>query len=184
MARLGTTFDATAHNTEQADYSELPGGVYDLEIIASDVVPTKDGRGTILKTTNSVVRPEEYAGRKIFNNYNIENASAQAQEIGQRQFASLCRAIGKQEVEDSDELHGYAYRVKIGLGKPSKDGQYPARAEIKRYFFPDEDMPEPGIDADQPAPAAKAPANDNRPAQRQAEPTRAAAGSRPWGQKK
>lgn len=61
-----------------------------------------------------------------------------------------------QEVEDSEELHFKAFTAKIGLGKPSKDGQYPARAEIKRYYFPDQgDVPEPAIDAEQPA-------NDNR----------------------
>lgn len=177
MARLGTTFDASAHDTEQRDYEELPNGIYELEIEASDVAPTKDGRGTILKTTMVVLRPEDYEKRKLFTNYNLENPNAQAQEIGQRQFASLCRAIGVQEVEDSEELHFKAFTAKIGLGKPSKDGQYPARAEIKRYYFPDQgDVPEPAIDAEQPKATAKhAPANDNRPAP--------AAGKRPWGQK-
>lgn len=86
-----------------------------------------------------------------------------------------------QEVEDSEELHFKAFTVKIGLGKPSKDGQYPARAEIKRYYFPDQgDVPEPAIDAEQPRPAA----NDNRPAARVAgNDNRPAAGKRPWGQK-
>lgn len=187
MARLGQAFDATQHDTEQrGDYEELPNGVYVMEIEASDVTPTKDGRGTILKTTNTVVLPEEYKGRKLFNNYNLENQNPQAQEIGQKQFASLCRAIGENSVEDSEDLHFRSFTVKVGLGKPSKDGQYPARAEFKRYYFPDEgDMPEPAIDESQPtpAPARAAPANDNRPAARAAEPTKAA-GSRPWVAKK
>jgi hypothetical protein len=136
--------------------------------------------------TNDVIAPEEYKGRKLFNNYNLENANAQAQEIGQRQFASLCRAIGVSEVEDSEELHFKSYRVKIGLGKPSKDGQYPARAEIRRYYFADEgDLPEVGIDATQPPKAAndnRAAANDN---QRPAPAAQAAGGqkARPWGRK-
>ncbi len=186
MARLGTSFDATQHDTTQNDYSELPNGIYEIEVAASDVVPTSTGTGTILKTTMNVLRPDAYAGRKLFNNYNIENANAQAQEIGQKQFASLCRAVGKSSVDDSEELHGFSFTVKIGLGKPSKDGKYPARAEIKRYYFPDEDdIPQPAIDDDQPAkPAA---ANDNRPAgandNRAASRPAAAAGSRPWGKK-
>lgn len=180
MAQLGQKFDATAHDTEQRDYEELPNGTYELEVEASDVTPTKDGRGTILKTTMTVLRPESHAKRKIFTNYNLENPSAQAQEIGQRQFASLCRAIGVGEVEDSEELHFHAFMAKIGLGKPSKDGQYPARAEVKRYYFADEgDLPEPAIDDNQPK-AAPAPANDNRPTA--AAPAKAA-GSRPWGKK-
>lgn len=187
MAQLGQRFDATAHDTTQSDYSELPNGIYELEVESSDVAPTKDGKGTILKTTMVVLRPEDYAKRKIFNNYNLENPSAQAQEIGQKQFASLCRAIGVRDVEDSEDLHFKAFTVKIGLGKPSKDGQYPARAEIKRYYFADEgQLPEPAIDAEQPAPTK--PANGNRqPAARAAgndnnRPAAAAGttGKRPW----
>ncbi len=183
MAKLASRFDATAHDTEQRDYEELPNGDYELEIEASEV---KEGaNGTGLKTTMTVLRPEEYKGRKVFNFYNLEHKNAQAQEIGQRQFASLCRAIGVSEVEDSEELHLKAFTAKIGLGKPSKDGQYPARAEIKKYYFPDENnVPEPAIDAHQPA-APRPAANDNRPAAANSNkpaPTAAAAGKkRPWG---
>lgn len=180
MAKLATKFDATAHDTTQTDYAELPNGIYVMEVEASDVVPTKAGDGTILKTTNVVVEPEDYKGRKLFNNYNLENKNATAQEIGQRQFASLCRAIGVDGVEDSEDLHFKTFTVRVALGKPSKDGQYPARAEIKRYYFPDQgDVPEPAIDAEQPRPAA----NDNRPAARPAQQAAPAAGKRPWGQK-
>ncbi|PDS97551.1 hypothetical protein CO659_12890 [Rhizobium sp. S9] len=191
MARLGNTFNATEHDTEQRDYEELPNGDYQLEIEASDIVPTSTGSGTILKTTIVVIAPEALKGRKLFNNYNLENANAKTQEIGQRQFASLCRAIGVDSVEDSEELHFRAFTAKIGLGKPSKDGKYPARAEIKKYYFPDEgNVPEPAIDANQPQPAApvtraQVPANDNRQAAGRPAPAAAAAGGtrRPWGSK-
>lgn len=182
MAQLGQRFDATAHDTEQRDYAELPNGTYAFEIEASDVAPTSNGNGTILKVTNVVLEPEEFKGRKLFNNYNLENKNPQAQEIGQRQFASLCRAIGENDVEDSEQLHFKRYVAKVGLGKPSKDGQYPARAEIKTYYFPDAgELPDPAIDANQPAPVA----NDNKPAARVAanNNTAAAPAKRPWGQK-
>lgn len=185
MAKLATTFNASDFDTEQRDYEELPNGIYALEIEASDVVPTKAGTGTILKVTNTVLEPDAYAGRKLFATYNLENANPQAAEIGQRQFASLCRAIGITEVEDSEQLHFHRYVVKVKLGKPSKDGQYPARAEIGTYYFPDQgNVPEPAIDEQQPVVAAndnrRPAANDNRPA-----PAAAAAGGarRPWGSK-
>ena len=189
MADLGKTFNAAEFDTEQRpEYSELPNGIYALEVEASEVAPTKSGTGTILKATMSVLEPADLKGRKLFSTYNLENSNPQAQEIGQKQFASLCRAIGLNSVTDSEQLHFRTFTVKIGLGKPSKDGQYPARAEIKKYFFPDEgDMPDPAIDAEQPRPA---PANDNRaPAandnrQQQAARPAAAAGARPWGSKK
>lgn len=185
MANLGTAFKAAEHDTEQRpEYSELPNGIYALEIEASEVAPTKNGSGTILKTTMSVIEPEEMKGRKLFTTYNLENANAQAEEIGKRQFASLCRAVGVSEVDDSETLHFIRFVAKVGLGKPSKDGQYPARAEIKTYMFPDAgDLPTPEIDAVQPK---AAPANDNRrPAANDnaARPAAAAAGGakkNPW----
>ena len=187
MATLGQRFNAQDHDTTQSDYSELPSGIYRLEIEASDVVPTSTGSGTILKTTLVVIEPEDYKGRKLFNNYNLENKNPTAQEIGQKQFASLCRAIGETSVSDSEDLHFKAFVAKIGLGKPSKDGQYPARAEIKTYFFPDDDkeVPAPAIDAVQPTAAPK-PANDNRPAASNDNKPAAAAATgakRPWGSK-
>ncbi len=180
MAQLGQRFNAQDYDTTQSDYSELPNGIYELEVESSDVVPTKAGDGTLLKTTMVVLRPEAYEKRKLFGQYNLENKNPTAQEIGQRQFASLCRAVGVRDVEESEDLHFKAFTVKIGLGKPSKDGQYPARAEIKRYFFADEGpLPEPAIDAEQP----KVAANDNR--QPAANDTRQAAATgtgskRPW----
>lgn len=186
MAQLGQRFDATAHDTEQKDFADLPNGIYLMEIEASEVAETSTGSGTILKTTNTVIEPEEFAGRKLFNNYNLENRNPVAQEIGQKQFASLCRAMGLDGVDDSEELHYKPFTVKIGLGKPSKDGQYPARAEIKRYYFPDESaVPTPEIDANQPSKAGAA--NDNKPSGRPAAaaaPQQRAAGARPWGGKK
>lgn len=187
MAQLGTKFDATSHDTEQRDsFENLPDGIYRLEVIQSEVAATQKGDGTILKLRYSVIDPEEYKGRLIFGNINLENANATSQEIGQKQLASLCRAVGLSEIEDSDSLHFIGFTARVGLSKQrtGKDGKvYEPRNEIKRYFFEDsDDMPEIGITgqlaANDNRPPAKA-ANDNRPASTQQKP----AGSRPWGRK-
>lgn len=180
MASLGS-FNPQDHSTEQADYSTLPLGIYELEVTASDVVPTKAGNGTILKLTYSVIRPEAHSGRLIFGNMNIENANATAQEIGQRELSMLCRATGLTSISDSQELHLISFTAKVGLEKPQPG--YAQRNKITKFFYPDEgNLPEPAIDANQPA--APAAANDNKPA---AAPARTAApaatGSRPWGKK-
>lgn len=159
MAGLGLKFDPTAHETEQRDFENLPDGIYVLEVTSSDVKSENDK--TLLKVTYDVIEPEQYKGRKIFNNFNLMHPSSQAQSIGLSQFASLCRALEiTEEVNDSEELHFKAFTAKVGLGKPSKDGQYPARNEVKKYFFPDEgNLPTPEITG----PVTKsAPANDNR----------------------
>jgi hypothetical protein len=190
LAQLGTKFDATEHDTEQRDYENLPDGIYRLEVIQSEVAPTQKGDGTILKLRYSVIEPEQYKGRLIFGNINLENANATSQEIGQKQLASLCRAVGLSEIEDSDSLHFIGFTARVGLSKQrtGKDGKvYEPRNEIKRYFFEDsDDMPDIGITA--PTAATPKPANDNRPASGDARTTgnggAAATKSRPWGNKR
>ncbi|MEZ0212479.1 MAG: DUF669 domain-containing protein [Xanthobacteraceae bacterium] len=157
MARISTRVEVTEENTTQRSFENLPDGVYLMEITASDSKEEENPRKYVLKTTMDIIEPEQYAGRKIFNNYNLENPNPQAQEIGQKQFSCLLRALEMGESpEESDELHFKKFAVTIGMGKESKDKQYPARNEIKRYWYPDEDnTPEFGV---------KEPANDNRPA--------------------
>jgi hypothetical protein len=198
MAQLGTKFKATEHDTTQNDYPELPNGIYDLEIIQSEVKDTSGpkGKGKMLALRISVVAPEEQKGRLLFNNIMLEHDVASTQEIGQKTFAKLCRALEVDEVDDSDELHFKSFRAKIGLGKPSKEKNaddspvYPARAEIKAYYYPDEgDMPEVGVTDPVASNDNRKPANDNRPASGDARTTgnggAAATGkSRPWGKAK
>lgn len=162
MAQLGQRFDASSIDTEARDYDELPNGIYQFETTVAEIKPTANGNGTILKITDTVLAPEAFKGRLLFSNINIENQNAQAQEIGQRDLAMRCRAMGLTGVDDTDELRLIAFTAKVGLGKPSKDGQYPARAEIKRFYYPDQgDIPEPLVEVA---------ANDNRPASRAATP--------------
>lgn len=193
MASLGKKFDATEHDSDnfgKGSYEELPAGIFQFEIEATDVVDTgpEDNRtGKGMKYTAVVLAPDEYKDRKFFGFINLENKNADAQRIGQEEFSALCRALGLQEVEDSEELHFIAYTAELGMGKPSKkknpDGtpMYPARIEVKKYFYPDlGNVPEPAVSDEQPTAQVK-PANDNKPA-----PAAAAkpAGARPWGKAK
>ncbi len=204
MAGLGRKYTSGDVDTEQRDFEDLPAGIYKLEIEGTDIVdtgPENARTGNGLKYTSNVLEPEELKGRKFFGFINLENKNDEAQRIGQQEFACLRRACGIDEINDSEELHFIGYTVKLALGKPSKklnaDGtpMYPARMQVKRYYFPDEgNMPEAALDAVQPAkgpgkPAndnRQQPANDNRPqtAAKTTASTAAAAGAkRPWGKK-
>jgi len=189
MANIGK-FSATEHDTEQRDYENLPDGIYALEVTQSEVAATAKGDGTILKLRYGVIEPEDFKNRLIFGNITLENPNAQAQEIGQKQLASLCRAIGLSEIEDSEELHFQRFVAKVGLSKERKVGDkvYSPRNEVKRFYFPDtDDMPEIGITSNA-SPRTHVPANDNTPPRGDARTTgnggAAASGkSRPWGKK-
>ncbi|MEY9198717.1 hypothetical protein ABIA16_003833 [Sinorhizobium fredii] len=191
MARLGSTFAPTAHDTEQTDFGNVPDGIYQLEVIASDV--RKDGNNEAVTVTYSVIAPEEYKGRYIFGWFDINHSDPAFQERGNRDFARLCRAIGYDEategpLEDSENLHLRAFtaRVKDNPAGVSKAGKpFKAKNSIGKFYFPDsEEIPAPEITG----PVGGA-ANDNRPAARQPAPAAqqaarpATTGARPWGKK-
>lgn len=190
MAQLGTRFKAEDHNTEPQEFELLPNMIARLEIDQGDVKADEDGKGTTLAVAYRVIEPEAFAGKRFFAWINLENEDAQKQERGQRELASLCRAIGVSEIEDSDELLFQAFTAKVKKGEAgiSKAGRpFKARNSISRFYYPDaEDAPEIGVlDAGSPAPK---PANDNRPASGDARTTgnggAAASGkARPWGKK-
>lgn len=187
MAALGKRFDATTHDTEPQEFELLPDGIYRLEVIASEVKEEENGNKQV-PITIGVIEPENYKNRQIRLWIDYEHNDAEKQARGQRDLASLCRAVGVFEPENTEELHLIAFtaKVKKGAAGVSKAGNpYKARNSISRYYYPDEgNVPEPFVDAS--AAARPVAANNNqRPAanQNSAAPAKAA-GNRPWGSKK
>jgi len=163
MANLGQTFDPNeVEPTSRPD--PVPEGRYVLQVIDSDIKPTKSGQMLALTME---IHDGPYQGRKVFENLNIQNASAQAQEIAQRQLSALCRAAGiTQAITDSQDLHYQPFEadLKIEPARTVGEKTYDPRNAIKKYVFEDQAPP-----AGKPAPSAPP------PPQRQA-----AGGSRPW----
>lgn len=90
------------------EFEQLPNGTYKVIIDSTVYKATKAGTGHYMAVTFSV-QGAEFQGRKIFENYNIQNASEQAQKIGQAQFKRLCTAIGiVQALKSPDEFSAKA----------------------------------------------------------------------------
>lgn len=114
------------------DISPLPAGVYDVEVIESDVVPTKMRDGTMVNLTLRVV-DGQHENRRIWSRLNIENKSEKAQEIGQRQLSDLARACGLAAIpSNTDDFHGHVIRVNVKV-VPAQ-GDYGPKNEISRYL--------------------------------------------------
>lgn len=125
-------FDATAVEPQANLSSEpLPAGVYDVEITNADVRDLKSGNGTGLNVEYTVISPEQHARRKIFQNLNIRHTSAQAEQIGQSQLSALCRAVGIQRLDDSDQLFQRVLRVSVKV-RPAQ-GQYGPSNDVTGY---------------------------------------------------
>lgn len=163
MASIAGSYDENAEPS--SGYTPLPVGEYQLEIVESDYVATQSGNGMILKCKAQVVGGD-FDGRPFYINYNLENANETAQDIGQRDFAGLRRAVGVLAPQDTEELHFKAFGVKIGQRKRKDTGEL--ENNIVKYLF----------DGEQSAPPPAA--NNNRQAAQQPKPAAASGGSKPW----
>lgn len=85
------------------DFDVYPPGKYSVLIEAAEVKPTKTGTGHILKLTMQIL-DGEYKGRKLFDNINLQNPSAQCVEIGMRTLSALGRALSIAAITDTTQL--------------------------------------------------------------------------------
>ena len=113
------------------DFSVVPSDTYNVQIVKSEIIQTKDKQGTLLKVQYKII-DGKFKGRIVFGQYNLTNPSTQAVEISRKQMKTLCDAIGKPNgVGDSNELHDIPLQIKVSV-KPAQ-GQYAEQNEIKFY---------------------------------------------------
>lgn len=152
MAYIGS-FDA--NTVEPADFSALPAGDYVVLISSSEWKDSKSG-GQYLALTLQVLEGA-HAGRFLWHNLNLNHSNAQASEIAYRELSAICRAVGRFQINDSEELYNIPLIVKVAYVPPKDDGkggQWPEKNQIKQW------RPMNGVTAapaSTPAPAAKAP---------------------------
>lgn len=119
-----------AQDVEPAEaFTALPAGLYNAQVIESDLKPTKNGTGHYLQLTWKILEGQ-HAGRLVFDRLNIHNANETAQKIGQQQLSALCHAVGIMQVADSSQLHNKPCRIKVTI---RQDQQYGDSNEIKGY---------------------------------------------------
>lgn len=125
-------FNSAAVEPQAArSFEPLPNGPYEVEITDADLVELKSGNGTGLKIEYTVVSPEAYEGRKIWQNLNIRHTNEQAEQIAQSQLSSLCRAVGIGVLNETEDLFGKMLRVGVKI-RPAK-GDYQASNDITGY---------------------------------------------------
>jgi len=151
MASITGSYNPEATPAEASSlYIPLPAGEYTLEIVESDYVSTSNGLGMVLKCKAQIVGGD-YDQRPYYLNYNLENETPETgtitQEIGQREFAGLRRAVGVLAPDDTEQLHFKPFRVKIGVQEKKikvngvKRGTGEMENTVKQYLFEDEAAP-------------------------------------------
>lgn len=125
----GLNFDASRVAPSEA-MDAIPAGWYNAMIDDSELKPTKDGQGAYLQVRFTVI-DGQYVNRKVFKRLNIRNNNPQAQEIAFRELSAICHAVGRLQVNDSQELHGLPMKIKVKVRPAS--GDYEASNDISGY---------------------------------------------------
>jgi len=112
------------------DYSVVPAGLYNAQVVKTDIVKTKAGTGSLLKAQFKII-DGKFKGRVIFSQYNLANPNQQAVDISMRQIKTLCDAIGIEGFGDTNEIHNIPMQIKVAI-KP-ENPPYPESNEIKFY---------------------------------------------------
>lgn len=104
--------------TEAKEFSRdpVPSGTYKATIDASFAREVRTGRdkGTPYVTLGfSIVEPEEYAGRMVFNNYMLAGPGAGNTKALLRSLGLYDDSAGNMFQFNTDELHGYEVMVRV-----------------------------------------------------------------------
>ena len=134
MANLGEVFDATTVDPT-ASYPVYPADKYRVEIIKSDMMPTKNGDGEFLLLEMEIL-DGPHKGGKIKDRLNIVNQNQTAQEIAKRALSSICHAVDVMQVSNSEVLHFKPLMVELRVrpAGPDKSGVLrDAQNEVRGY---------------------------------------------------
>jgi hypothetical protein len=143
MADLGFEFNADEVEIN-VPFEVLPPGDYEVQIVNSEMRPTKSGTGKYLWMEMAVISGE-YKERRIFDRLNLFNDNEKAANIAHGTLGAITKAVGKLTIKDSDELHflPFVAAVKVRPAGPDKSGvQRDAQNEVKGYK-PLKDGPRP-----------------------------------------
>lgn len=136
-------------------YDPIPDGEYILKALDAEEKTTAKGDGSYIKVKFEVAKGE-YAGRLLWQNFNVNNPSPKAQNIGRQQMVAWATACGKADADDTDKLLDKPFRAAVSIEKGT--GGYSDSNRIKAFLFEQADSPAPAPKAKAAPAAAAAPA--------------------------
>ncbi len=120
MAHLNG-FDATQVEPN-AGFDPIPAGKYLAAITESEMKPTKNGSGSYLQLTLTVL-DGEHKGRVLWARLNLNNPNATAVKIARAELSAVCHAVGVMQPRDSVELHNIPLLITVKLKKREDTGE-------------------------------------------------------------
>jgi len=120
-----------AHEVEPtASFEAIPAGKYLAAITDSEMKPTKNGSGSYLQLTFTILEGE-YKGRVVWARLNLVNPNQTAVKIAESELSAVCRAVGVMTPKDSCELHDIPLLITVKVKKRDDNGEL--TNEVKGY---------------------------------------------------
>jgi len=115
MALLDTVYDVnTLPSGNTGSFDPLPPGWYSSAITSAEIRNTKDGTGQYVAIRYDITGPS-HQGRVVYHNLNIKNKSQKAEEISRQNLGEILRAIGLNQLRDTDELLTSQLQIKLKI---------------------------------------------------------------------
>lgn len=127
---FGFTLNAKDYASEMPNFDPVPAGEYTARCNAAEIKKTKAGNGTYIRAEFEITGPD-HAGRRIWTNFNIQNANPQAESIGRQQLAQYGLAIGQPSLSNTDQMIGGQCLIKVTI-RPAR-GEYGPDNDIKGF---------------------------------------------------
>lgn len=163
MAKFGfNTSDVTPDSGAPVSYEPFPEGEYVLKAVEAEERPTARGDGSYIKVKFEVAKGE-HTGRLLWQNFNINNPSQRAQQIGRQQLVAWAAACGRPDADDTDKLLEKPFRAEVMI--EAGTGGYKDSNRIRSFLF--------AAEGRAPAAAPRTPAPPPKPAA-------PAKGGNPW----
>ena len=133
-----------------SSFEPRAAGKYLAAITESEMKPTKNGSGSYLQLTFTIIEGE-YKNRVLWARLNLNNPNATAVKIARSELSAICHAVGVLQPRDSVELHNIPLLITVKVKKREDTGEL--TNEIKGY------EPKAAAAGQQP----QAPVTDNTP---------------------
>lgn len=103
---MNFSFDANDVGSTTDD--KLKPGVFAFVCKQAELKPTRAGDGSYVNACFEV-SDGPCKGKRVYNRFTYQNKSEKATEIGRKQLAQYCLAIGKQKISDICQLEGVPF---------------------------------------------------------------------------
>ena len=97
-------------------FDPLPAGKYVAAITESEMRPTKNGSGSYLQLTFTILEGD-YRNRVLWARLNLNNSNATAVKIARGELSAICHAVGVLQPRDSVELHNLPLVITVKCKK-------------------------------------------------------------------